>query len=101
MRSPLFEKNVDLNNKIVINDIPNINEPEDRKQKKRLSLDLDVVDKSDTGRIFKDSVDLSYDQLSFITPYNKESPALDKKKLMLISPATFSISPKSAFVIRK
>jgi hypothetical protein len=102
MRSQLFERNVDLNDKILINDISSINEDiDDNKQKKKLSLDLDIVDKSDTGRIFKESLDMSYDHLCFITPLNKESPAIVRKKTMLISPAAFCISPKSAFVIRK
>ena len=113
-RSPICEKNINMQNKILINEIDgrsfSFNEEyeekfSEKKVKKRLSIDMEVVNKSDTIKIFKDCVNNSYkdfneDNISFITPINKENEC-DKKKIMLISPAAFSISPKSAFVIRK
>ena len=112
LRSPVsvdkyINKEINMQNKILINDDENkspnfdvdtnnmyINQYEKKKAKtgKTISLDMDVVNNSDTSRIFKDIIENDKNQIN--------SNQTDKIPLTQ-SVSTFSLSPKSAFSMNK
>jgi hypothetical protein len=86
-RSPLVEKNINMQNKILIH------EPTDShtKGKKSLSIDMEVVN--------KDTFDTLYKRLLFPTPLQRDF--IENFNMIPFSPALLNLSPKSAFSIRK